>query len=76
MAATITVKDGLVSTHGIMQVEFAVEGLTKEEVAVKFDALLADVKLIMQSRIEEKEYEVEVFNHSIEKLETFEADEY
>lgn len=59
------------STHGVMTINFAVNGMNEEEVREKFENLL---KVTVENETET--IELELFDSSIVQLETFEGDEF
>ena len=76
MTNSIIAKNGAITTHGIMKVEFAIEGLTKQEVEMKLCELLNRKVDITMTDVNGEEVKLQTFGYSFEKLETFEADEF
>lgn len=61
-----------VTTHGVMNIQFAATGYTAEEFAIKFsDQLTEQMNIAIENILGEK-VSLEIFGHDIEKLETFE----
>ena len=75
MTKSIVATNGAVSTHGIMKVEFGIEGLTKQEVEMKLCELLNRNVDITMTDVNGKEVKLQTFGYSFEELQTFEADE-
>ncbi|MCH4825773.1 hypothetical protein [Planococcus halocryophilus] len=75
MTATMTTTKE-VSTHGTMSIQFAVNGMTSEEFALKFSDTITEQMNIAMKSLTGESVELEIFGHDINQLETFVDDEF
>lgn len=64
------------TTHGTMSINFSAIGINADDLAAKFHSLLLSEMELNITNINGEKIELETFDYSIERLETFKDDDW